>query len=90
MKDKTRIGKQISRRGILPIIGSTMLIPILSFGNSTTQETVSKLKVNILGQYLITNEAVGNVVFDVDKESSKRLLIDLKKVKHTIKVRSLY
>ncbi len=40
MKDNTSKGKQISRRGILPIIGSTLLIPFLGFGNSTTQETV--------------------------------------------------
>ncbi len=40
MKDNTRKGKQISRRGVLPIIGSTLLIPFLGFGNSTTQETV--------------------------------------------------
>jgi hypothetical protein len=40
MKDNTRKGKQISRRGILPIIGSTLLIPFLGFGNSTTQEAV--------------------------------------------------
>ena len=40
MKDNTRKGRQISRRGILPIIGSTLLIPFLGFGNSTTQETV--------------------------------------------------
>ena len=57
---------------------------------SEINTVLSKLKVNILGQYLITNEAVGYVVFDVDKKSSKQLLIDLKKVKHTIKVRSLY
>ena len=40
MKDNTRKGRQISRRGILPIIGSTLLIPFLGFGNSTNQETV--------------------------------------------------
>jgi len=40
MKDNTRKGKQISRRGILPIIGSTLLIPFLGFGSSTTQEAV--------------------------------------------------
>ena len=39
MKDNTRKGKQISRRGILPILGSTMLIPFLGFSNSTDQET---------------------------------------------------
>jgi hypothetical protein len=40
MKDNSRKGKQISRRGILPILGSTLLIPFLGFGNSITQETV--------------------------------------------------
>ena len=40
MKENTRKGRRISRRGILPIIGSTLLIPFLGFGNSTTQKTV--------------------------------------------------
>jgi len=40
MKDNSRKGKQISRRGILPLLGSTLLIPFLGFGNSITQETV--------------------------------------------------
>ena len=39
MKSNPRKGKQISRRGILPILGSTMLIPFLGFSNSTDQET---------------------------------------------------
>ncbi|MDH5412924.1 MAG: hypothetical protein OEW87_02195 [Flavobacteriaceae bacterium] len=38
MTDKSRKGKQISRRGILPILGSTLLIPFLGFGNSETIE----------------------------------------------------
>lgn len=29
---KTRKGNQISRRGILPILGSSLLIPFLGFG----------------------------------------------------------
>ena len=39
MKSNPRKGKKISRRGILPILGSTMLIPFLGFSNSTDQET---------------------------------------------------
>ena len=39
MKDKTRKGTQISRRGILPLLGSTLLIPFLGFGISSKNET---------------------------------------------------
>lgn len=39
MKSKPGKGKKISRRGILPILGSTMLLPFLGFSNSTDQET---------------------------------------------------
>ena len=51
---------------------------------------LSKHKINILGQYLKTNEAIGYVVLDVDKGLSKNALELLKKVKETIKVRMLY
>ncbi len=34
MANNSRKGKQISRRGILPILGSTLLIPFLGFGTS--------------------------------------------------------
>ena len=51
---------------------------------------LSKLNVNILGQYLKTNETVGYVVLDVDKKTSSKAMEAMKKVKHTIKVRSLY
>ncbi len=39
MKRETRKEKLISRRGILPILGSTLLIPFLGFGNSIPEET---------------------------------------------------
>ena len=39
MNNESRKGKQISRRGILPILGSTLLIPFLGFGNSVTDES---------------------------------------------------
>ena len=57
---------------------------------SEINTVLSNLKVNILGQYLKTNESIGYVVLDIDKVSSKKVLASLKKVKHTIKVRSLY
>jgi D-3-phosphoglycerate dehydrogenase len=51
---------------------------------------LSKIKINILGQYLKTNEMIGYVVLDVDKNLSKRALELLQQVKETIKVRMLY
>lgn len=46
--------------------------------------------VNIEGQYLKTNESIGYVITDVDKEYSKSVLEELKKIEHTIKFRVLY
>ena len=51
---------------------------------------LSKNKINILGQYLKTNDAIGYVVLDVNKNLSKNALELLRKVKGTIKVRMLY
>ncbi len=51
---------------------------------------LSAMKVNILGQYLKTNEHIGYVVLDIDKKTSGKALEALRKVKHTIRVRSLY
>ncbi|HMO60799.1 MAG TPA: phosphoglycerate dehydrogenase [Ferruginibacter sp.] len=51
---------------------------------------LSKHKINILGQYLKTNDAIGYVVLDVDKSLSRNALELLKEVKATIKVRMLY
>jgi D-3-phosphoglycerate dehydrogenase / 2-oxoglutarate reductase len=52
--------------------------------------TLSKNNFNILSQYLKTNEDIGYVVFDVDKQISNQAVELLKKTKHTIKVRLLY
>ena len=57
---------------------------------SQINATLSKNKINILGQYLKTNDKIGYVVLDIDKTISKNALELLKKVKHTIKVRILY
>ena len=46
--------------------------------------------INILGQYLKTNDNIGYVVLDVDKHLSKEALELLKGIKETIKVRMLY
>ncbi len=51
---------------------------------------MSKHKINILGQYLKTNDSIGYVVLDVNKNLSKNALALLRKVKGTIKVRMLY
>jgi D-3-phosphoglycerate dehydrogenase len=57
---------------------------------SEINTTLSKNKINILGQYLKTNDTIGYVVLDVDKGLSKNALDLLRKVKETIKVRRLY
>jgi len=51
---------------------------------------LSANNINILGQYLKTNDDIGYVVLDVDKGLSKNALELLKSVKQTIKVRLLY
>ena len=51
---------------------------------------LSSHKINILGQYLKTNDDIGYVVLDVNKNLSKEALELLKNVKETIKVRLLY
>jgi D-3-phosphoglycerate dehydrogenase / 2-oxoglutarate reductase len=51
---------------------------------------LSRHKINILGQYLKTNETIGYVVLDVNKNLSKNALDLLRNVKATIKVRMLY
>jgi D-3-phosphoglycerate dehydrogenase / 2-oxoglutarate reductase len=51
---------------------------------------LSDHKINILAQYLKTNEEIGYVVLDVDKKLSNQALQLLKDVKATIKVRLVY
>lgn len=51
---------------------------------------LSKHKINIVGQYLKTNDSIGYVVVDVDKQLSSRATQLLKQVPETIKVRLLY
>jgi len=51
---------------------------------------LSKHNINILAQYLKTNDEIGYVVLDVDKKLSSQAFQLLKEVKQTIKVRLLY
>lgn len=57
---------------------------------SAINTTLSNAKINILGQYLKTNEEIGYVVLDIDKKLSNTAVQLLKEVKDTIKVRLLY
>jgi D-3-phosphoglycerate dehydrogenase len=57
---------------------------------SAINTQLSNHNINIVGQYLKTNDEIGYVVLDVDKRLSKQALELLKEVKETIKVRMLY
>ena len=57
---------------------------------SAINTELSKHNINIVGQYLKTNDDIGYVVLDVDKKLSSQALELLKEVKETIKVRMLY
>jgi D-3-phosphoglycerate dehydrogenase len=51
---------------------------------------LSRNGINIVGQYLKTNDLIGYVVLDVDDRLSQQAIELLKEVKETIKVRLLY
>lgn len=51
---------------------------------------LAKHKINILGQYLKTDEAIGYVITDVSKEYDNAVINELKTVPHTLKFRVLY
>lgn len=46
--------------------------------------------INIVGQYLKTNESIGYVITDINKEYDKEALRKLRAIEHTIKFRMLY
>jgi D-3-phosphoglycerate dehydrogenase len=57
---------------------------------SAINTELSENDINIVGQYLKTNDEIGYVVLDVNKELSTHASELLKEVKDTIKVRLLY
>ncbi len=57
---------------------------------SEINTALSKKHINVLGQYLKTNEHIGYVVLDVSRGMSKQAFDLLKNVRYTIKTRLLY
>jgi D-3-phosphoglycerate dehydrogenase / 2-oxoglutarate reductase len=57
---------------------------------SAINTELSKHHINILAQYLKTNDEIGYVVLDVDRKISDQAFRLLKDIKETIKVRMLY
>lgn len=57
---------------------------------SAINTQLSQNDINIVGQYLKTNDEIGYVVLDVNKELSTQAAELLREVKETIKVRLLY
>jgi D-3-phosphoglycerate dehydrogenase len=57
---------------------------------SEINSTLSDNQINVVGQYLKTNDEIGYVVLDVDKKLSKSAVELLKNVKGSVKVRLLY
>jgi D-3-phosphoglycerate dehydrogenase len=57
---------------------------------SEINSRLSEKGINILGQYLKTNDAVGYVILDVDQELSKEALEVLKEVKGTLRARIVF
>ncbi len=53
-------------------------------------EVLAKYEMNITGQYLSTDNEVGYVITDLDKEYNKEVIKALKRVENTIKFRVLY
>jgi D-3-phosphoglycerate dehydrogenase len=53
-------------------------------------EIIAKYDLNLTGQYLATDDKVGYVIVDVNKEYNSEVLKALKEVEHTIKFRVLY
>jgi D-3-phosphoglycerate dehydrogenase len=53
-------------------------------------EAFAEFKINIEGQYLKTNEEVGYVITDIDKNYDPKVIEILKKIPGTIKFRVLY
>lgn len=57
---------------------------------SQINQIMTDHKSNILGQYLKTNNDIGYVIIDIDKQYDHKVLSLLKKIPHTIRFRILY
>ena len=78
MKNKSRKGTKISRRGMLPLLGGGLLIPFLGFSNSDTNSipedeeyttllkadgTAVKIKTSTLNKSKIVKKNISNKSF---------------------------
>jgi D-3-phosphoglycerate dehydrogenase len=52
--------------------------------------TLADNGVNIVGQYLKTNEHIGYVITDINKDYDKEMIKQLRAIENTIKFRILY
>lgn len=57
---------------------------------ASINNVMAEHKINILGQYLKTNERIGYVITDVSKKYQPRVIEELKAVPHTVNFRVLY
>lgn len=53
-------------------------------------QTLANNGINIVGQYLKTNETIGYVITDINKEYDKEVIKELRAIENTIKFRVLY
>lgn len=53
-------------------------------------KTLASHNINVVGQYLKTNEDIGYVITDISKDYDKEVINELKKVEGTIRFRVLY
>ncbi|MGF1636707.1 MAG: phosphoglycerate dehydrogenase [Cyclobacteriaceae bacterium] len=53
-------------------------------------QIIAKHNLNIIGQYLKTNETIGYMILAVDKEYDNQIINDLKNIENTIRFRVLY
>ncbi len=79
--------------GLPPIEGAHRILHIhknVPGVMSAINTALAKNNINVVGQYLKTNDHIGYAVLDIDKKLSKKALELLKDIKQTIKVRLLY
>lgn len=53
-------------------------------------QVLARNNINVLGQYLKTNEQVGYVITDIDIEYNKEVINELRQIEHTIRTVVLY
>ncbi len=53
-------------------------------------QVLASRTLNVVGQYLKTNETIGYVITDINKDYDEAVIADLKKIEGTIKFRVLY